>query len=230
MAKILTSSAATKTAAPQSLPILYSFRRCPFAMRARLAIASAGLTVELREITLRNKPSEMLAASPKGTVPVLVGQGSEGVIDESLDIMQWALSRADPEGLTNAMTEQAHALITQCDGPFKTALDRTKYAVRYPERDPARSRAEAAQFVAQLDAQLAGGPWLFGQRPSMADLAILPFVRQFAHVDLAWWDAQPWPFAQTWLAAFKSSPRFAAIMQKYPAWISRQNGVLFGGN
>lgn len=203
-------------------------------MRARLAIASAGQTVELREITLRNKPSEMLAASPKGTVPVLVGQwsiqGSEDVIDESLDIMQWALSRADPEGLTSAMTEQAHALIAQCDGPFKAALDHTKYAVRYPERDPAQSRAEAAQFVARLDAQLADGPWLFGQRPSMADLAILPFVRQFAHVDLGWWDAQPWPFAQAWLAAFKSSPRFAAIMQKYPAWISGQNGVLFGGN
>ena len=194
-------------------------------MRARLAIASAGITVELREILLRDKAPEFLATSPKGTVPVLK---ADQVIEESIDIMHWALAQSDPEGLLHPMTEQAFALIRENDGPFKTALDRTKYAVRYPEIDPAQSRADAAGFIAELDAKLAGQPWLLGDAPALADLAILPFVRQFAHVDVSWWDAQPWPDAQRWLAAFKASDRFAAIMTKYMPWKSGQDRVLFG--
>ena len=193
-------------------------------MRARLAIASAGITVELREILLRDKAPEFLATSPKGTVPVLK---AEQTIEESIDIMHWALAQSDPEGLLHPMTGQGLALIRENDGPFKTALDRTKYAVRYPHIDPAQSRADAAAFVTKLDAQLAGQPWLLGDAAALADLAILPFVRQFAHVDVAWWDVQPWPHAQRWLAAFKASDRFAAIMTKHAPWKSGQDSVLF---
>jgi len=184
-------------------------------MRARLGLASAGITVELREIVLRDKPASMIEASPKGTVPVMI---TDTVIDESFDIMEWALAQSDPEGLIERMNDEAHALIAECDGPFKTALDLTKYAVRHPEADPAISRATAAKFIAKLDAQLDGKPWLFGDHPCLADLAILPFVRQFAHTDIDWWDAQPYPHAQNWLATFKASDRFAAIMMKHTPW------------
>lgn len=205
-------------------PVLYSFRRCPFAMRARLAIASSGQTVELREIVLRDKPAEMLEASPKGTVPVLL---ADSVIEESLDIMHWALGQSDPEGLMDLMTPEAHALIAESDGPFKTALDRTKYAVRYPDLDADDSRADAAAFIYKLDAQLNGKDWLYGDRPSLADLAILPFVRQFAHTDLEWWDAQPFTLAQAWLSTFKASDRFKSIMTKYTPWKTGDDVVLF---
>ena len=205
-------------------PVLYSFRRCPYAMRARLGLASAGQTVSLREIVLSDKPADMLKASPKGTVPVLVG---DTVIDESLDIMVWALGRSDPEGLLDRMTDASHALIAHCDGPFKTALDLTKYAVRHPDTDPAQSRMAAAEFIKQLDTQLDGTPWLFGDQPCMADFAILPFVRQFAHTNLTWWDAQPLPHVQNWLAAFKTSGRFKHIMTKYTPWKDRNDVILF---
>lgn len=207
-----------------TLPILYSFRRCPYAMRARLAIASSGVAVELREIVLRDKPDDMLIASPKGTVPVLV---ANEVVEESLDVMHWALDQQDTKGLKQRLTEEGTTLIAECDGPFKTALDLTKYAVRHPDTDPAESRAAAASFITKLDAQLDGKSWLYGDQPSFADLAILPFVRQFAHTDLEWWDAQPLTHAQTWLATFKASDRFASIMTKYPPWKSGQDRVLF---
>lgn len=201
-------------------PVLYSFRRCPYAMRARLAIASSGPTVQLREIVLRDKAPEFLALSPKGTVPVL---HADTVIEESLDIMHWALNQSDPEHL---MAHQAPDLIAECDGPFKTALDLTKYAVRHPEVDPVESRATASAFIHRLDTQLTQN-WLFGDAPSIADLAILPFIRQFAHTDLEWWISQPYPNAQRWLEGFKTSQRFANIMTKYPPWKSGQDIVLF---
>jgi len=193
-------------------------------MRARLAIASSGQTVELREILLRDKPNDMLEASPKGTVPVLI---AGDVIDESRDVMAWALAQSDPEGLLDVMDETARHLVDECDGPFKAALDRTKYAVRYPDIDPSESRAEAGAFIAKLDQILDGKPYLFGTKPNMADLAILPFVRQFAHTDLNWWDAQPWPDVHDWLSNFKASERFAAIMGKYAPWKAGDDVILF---
>ena len=209
---------------PQT-PILYSFRRCPYAMRARLAIASSGRQVALREVVLRDKPADMLTASPKGTVPVLVTD--DRVIDESFDIMNWALDGADPEGLRADLTDTAHTLIARNDGPFKTALDRTKYAVRYPDIDPAESRADAAQFIVHLNDLLGDKAWLYGDRPSLADLAILPFVRQFAHTDLDWWAAQPFATAQRWLSAFKASDRFASVMTKFSPWKPGDDVILF---
>jgi glutathione S-transferase len=207
-------------------PILWSFRRCPYAIRARLAVASAGVAVELREILLKDKPAAFLETSPSATVPAL--QVGETVIDESLDIMVWALERSDPECL-RAMPASGWALIETNDGPFKAALDHTKYAVRFPERDEAAEREKAAVFLRTLDAQLGDQAWLFGDRPTLADFAILPFVRQFANTDRAWFDAQPWPALIGWLDRFLASARFARVMAKYAPWSEGAQPVWFGG-
>ena len=212
------------------LPILYSFRRCPYAMRARLAIKAAQIPVELREVVLRDKPAEMLEASPKATVPVLVLEDGT-VLEESLDVIDWAIANAD----THAWTQygeheiaQMRALIGECDGPFKSALDRYKYPNRYENVDPIRQRETGAAFIAKLNDLLDGKSYLFGEEFSLADGAILPFVRQFAHVDTDWFYAQDLPNAIRWLDAFKESDTFAGIMKKYPQWVSGEDGVRFG--
>lgn len=206
-------------------PILYSFRRCPYAMRARLAIASAGVEVELREIVLREKSPEFLATSPSATLPCL--EATSGVIDESLDIMHWALAQKDPEGWLN-MPAAGNAWIARADGPFKTALDRTKYATRYDDADPEVERAKANGFLSDLNAQIAmtDAVAIFDQ-PTLADFAILPFVRQFAFINKPLFDAEPFPALQTWLETFLTSDRFAAIMQKYPKWQAGDALTLF---
>lgn len=207
-----------------TLPVLYSFRRCPYAMRARLAVKTAGIPVALREIVLRDKAPEMLIASPKGTVPVLVD--GPRVIEESLHIMTWALARNDPAGWLDMPTE-GHDLITEADGPFKTALDRTKYASRHQGADPMDARKNAALFLRKLDKMLGSQPFLFGIRPSLADMAILPFVRQFAMTDKHWFDAQPWPALSHWLETFLASALFASVMTKYPKWQAGDPVTLF---
>lgn len=205
-------------------PILWTFRRCPYAMRARLAIASAGVDVELREILLRDKPASFLGASPKGTIPVV--QDGDSVIEESLDVMLWALGQNDPEGWLQ-MPELGFDFITQADGPFKTALDRTKYASRHPDVDIDAERDQAGELLHTLDSLLQDQNFLFGDSPKLADMAILPFVRQFAHVDLEWFEAQPWSRVSRWLADFKASDRFQSIMTKYPTWVAGQEPVPF---
>lgn len=194
-------------------PILYSFRRCPYAMRARLALQSAGIETELREILLRDKAPEFLRASPKGTVPVLVTD--QLTIEESRDIMNWSLGQNDPENWLD-MPDEGQALIDQADGPFKTALDRYKYATRYGS-DPVQERERGAEFLRDIDARLTE-PFLFGNTPKLADRAIQPFVRQFANTDRAWFDAQPWPNLYRWFTSFLDSSAFLSIMQKYPVW------------
>lgn len=208
----------------QHLPILWSFRRCPYAMRARLAIHASGQQVTLREIVLRHKPAAFLAASAKGTVPIL--QLANSVIAESRDIMIWALQQRDPEGWLN-MPTAGFDLITTCEGPFKLALDHTKYAVRYPDLDPDAEREKALYFLRELDARLTAAPFLMGQHPTLADMAILPFVRQFAQIDRAWIDAQGLKALTDWLDDFLASDRFAAVMIKYPPWQDGQDQVLF---
>ena len=195
-----------------STPILYSFRRCPYAMRARLGIASSGLSVELREIVLRDKAPEFLAASPSGTVPCLVNDGD--VIDESLDVMKWALMQSDPEGWLS-MPEEGHDWIARCDGPFKQALDRTKYETRYPDCDPTKEREKAHEFLSALNDKIDG--WIFG-KPTMADFAILPFVRQFAFIDKELFEAQDWSNLKPWLENFLTSERFEGIMARHNKW------------
>lgn len=202
-------------------PILYSFRRCPYAMRARLAIVKAGVRVELREVVLRDKPEAFLAASPSGTVPCLVTD--QGAIDESLDIMKWALACTDPDRWLD-MPDVGWDLIARADGPFKDALDRTKYASRYPETDAEAHRAIAAEFLAELDQRITY--WLFA-RPTIADFAILPFVRQFAFIDKPWFDAQAWPNLQDWLNGFLTSGAFEQVMQKYPQWVQSDAAMSF---
>lgn len=203
-------------------PILYSFRRCPYAMRARMAIATAGVACRLREVVLRDKPAEMLEASPKGTVPVVV-EPDGTVIDESLDVMAWALAQNDAENwLSPEQGSRADmdALVAECDGPFKRALDRYKYPNRYEDEGVNREdqRALGRAFLKKLDAQLTGQSQLFGDRISYADIAIFPFVRQFANTDRTWFDAQDLPNLQAWLAGHLESPRFKQIMPKYPQW------------
>ncbi len=200
-------------------PILWSFRRCPYAIRARLAVRASGVAVELREILLRDKPQAFLETSASATVPAL--RTETVILDESLDIMIWALRQSDPTGLLN-MPDKGWELIKANDGPFKSALDHTKYAVRFADRDMAADRAEAGSYLATWNAQLEGQEWLFGDDPRLADLALLPFVRQFANTDRAWFDAQPWPNLQRWLERFLASDDFAAIMLKYPVWTEGQ--------
>ena len=209
-----------------ALPVLYSFRRCPYAMRARLALAVSGVGYELREVSLKNKPAELLAASPKGTVPVLVLPNGE-VIDESLDIMCWALAQNDPDGWLNVdLLDDMLALITGNDGGFKHALDRYKYPNRYPLESGSDVRAfalaqrfNAASWLQTLEPRLSQG-WLCGHQASLADMATMPFVRQFAHTDAAWFAAQPWPMLLAWLARFETSTLFEGVMVKHKPWRS----------
>ncbi len=202
------------------LPILYSFRRCPYAMRARLAVASSGQACELREVILRDKAEEFLQTSPSATVPTL--KTSEGyVIDESLDIMIWALSRHDPESWLEPQTgalEDMTALIESADGDFKSALDRYKYSTRYEGVDSMAERVKAEVFLQDLDDRLQGSSYLFGPKITLADMAIAPFVRQFANVDRDWFDGVHWPHLLRWLGDFLGSDRFNSIMGKYPRW------------
>jgi glutathione S-transferase len=196
-------------------PVLYNFRRCPYAMRARLALLSAGITVEVREIALRDKPAHMLEISPKGTVPVL--WLSDRVIDESRDIMDWALRQNDPDDWLN-MPLEGIEWISAIEGPFKNALDRYKYANRYKDVDSNAERDIARDILKTADAQLNQHTWLFGERPCLADMATITFVRQFANVDRAWFDAEPWDGVKRWLEQFLNSQAFADIMGKYPLW------------
>ncbi len=206
------------------LPILWSFRRCPYAMRARLAIQSSRQPVALQEILLKDKPAPFLAASPKGTVPVL--QDGDTIVEESRDVMLWALGRNDPEGWLN-MPDAGHDLIDECDGPFKAALDHTKYAVRFPDRNEAEEREKAMVFLRKLEDHLSDRPFLMSERRTLADMAILPFVRQFANTDRAWFDAQGLSGVRRWLDDFLGSDRFKSIMTKYPPWQAGQDQVVF---
>ena len=200
-------------------PVLYSFRRCPYAIRARLALWQAGVVVALREVVLRDKPAHLLEISPKGTVPVLCLPDGR-VLEESLDIMHWALRQNDPDGWLSVgdSAEQA-ALVARNDTDFKPLLDRYKYAERFPEQ-PAKAWREAAIAVhlADLEARLADRAYLFGDTPSLADAALFPFVRQFAGVDPAWFDAAPLPALRRWLGAWLASPLFAAVMVRHRPW------------
>ena len=206
-------------------PILYSFRRCPYAMRARLAIRVAAIQVELREVVLKHKPAQLLSASPKGTVPVLVLPDG-CVIDESRDIMDWALQQYDPQNWLAYSATELNALIDENDRHFKPNLDGYKYADRHPQ--PASFyRLQAEAFLQQLEARLKPQRYLLGDNISLADMAILPFIRQFAHVDLDWFNRAPYPNVQQWLHDFLEGEEFAAVMKKYPAWQPDQTPQLF---
>jgi glutathione S-transferase len=199
-------------------PILYSFRRCPYAIRARMTLAYSKISCELREVKLQAKPQALLEASSKATVPVL--QLADRVIDESLDIMHWALARHDPDHWLPpdpATLTAQQDLISQCEEHFKPLLDRYKYADRYPECSALEHRRNASKFPAHLDAQLKQR-FLFGDKPGIADIAVFPFIRQFAFVDIAWFEQAPWPALHGWLNSLLTSDLFTGVMTKYPPW------------
>ncbi len=209
--------------------VLYSFRRCPYAMRARMALWVSGLPVQLREVVLRDKPEQMLQASPKGTVPVWV-RADGTVIDESLAIMRLALRHHDPLGWLPATAEETdltHELLATNDGPFKCALDRFKYSNRYEDVDELQERTRAADILADWNETLTHG-WFLGDRQTLADVAIAPFVRQFAFAGGAWFREQPWPHLHDWLDRFLDSALFAAVMDKHPQWKPGDEVTWFG--
>jgi len=192
--------------------LLYSFRRCPYAMRARLALRYSGVAVRIVEVSLKAKPQEMLTLSPKGTVPVLSVDGQ--VIDESLAIMQWALAQHDPDDWLLGGDPAVLALIAENDDGFKHCLNRYNYAERYPEYPMEHYRAEGAVFLHTLEGLLAERAYLLAEHLSLADMALAPFVRQFAHVDRDWFARAPYPRLQQWLDEFLQSPLFIGVMAK----------------
>lgn len=200
-----------------SLPTLYSFRRCPYAIRARLAINTSGVQVQLTEVSLRDKPPELLALSPKGTVPVL--HLGDKVIDESLDIMLWALDKHDPGNWLapkGSSLNDALSLIKINDETFKPNLDHYKYANQYPEHPMEHYRQLGESFLNDLNEYLKTSNYLLSMQPSLADMAILPFIRQFANVDRKWFDQTPYPKLQHWLNNLLASELFEVVMKKHP--------------
>nr|WP_273008858.1 glutathione S-transferase [Pseudomonas proteolytica] len=196
--------------------MLYSFRRCPYAMRARMALRYCAVAVEIVEVSLKAKPAQMLALSPKGTVPVLNVGGQ--VIDESLAIMRWALAQNDPEDWLLKDDPAAQGLmaglIGENDLVFKVHLNRYKYAERYPEQPVEHYRAEGEVFLRRLEALLAQRDYLLADHLSLADVALAPFVRQFADVDREWFAGAPYPRLQQWLERFLASALFTGVMAK----------------
>ena len=213
-------------------PVLYSFRRCPYAMRARLALLVSEQVCELREVVLKQKPPELLQASSKATVPVLVFADGQ-VLDQSLDIMMWALQQHDPE---HWLLDKGDALnaalnwVARCDGEFKHHLDRYKYPNRFGLVDAAPARLSGVVFLNSLDVELLKHANLMGEKLSLADIALAPFVRQFAHTDPVWFAQQPWPALQQWLTRFEASPLYAQAMKKMAPWQSGQAPVYFSGD
>jgi glutathione S-transferase len=199
---------------------LFSFRRCPYAIRARLALAVSGAELDLVEVSLRDKPPRMLELSPKGTVPVVeLDDGT--VIEESLDIMLWTLRRNDPEGWLGSgesMLQEMVLLVEDNDGDFKDHLDRTKYATRYDDADPEAHRAAAGQFLAELESRLGANRYLMGPVPLLVDWALLPFVRQFANIDRQRFDAMGTPLLGAWLDRGLESELFNTVMKKGSRW------------
>ncbi|MGY8763293.1 MAG: glutathione S-transferase N-terminal domain-containing protein [Fidelibacterota bacterium] len=205
-------------------PILYSFRRCPYAMRARLALAYSGIDYEHREILLKNRPDELYALSPKGTVPVL--QLNDGtVIDESIDVMKWALAQSDPDcWYTDKIVEQ-NSLIAQNDDEYKKRLDMYKYHERFPEGSYDEFQNAVGEILKVYELILSKSSYLCGDNVTLADMALFPFIRQGAHVDLAWFNAQ-FSILSKWLKIFNESELFMSIMKKYTLWETGENGII----
>ncbi len=213
------------------LPILYSLRNCPYAMRARLAIFKAQYPVALRDIVLSNKPQTMLDASPKGTVPVLV-LANNRVIDESLAIMLWALQENDPNNLLHthdkSMLGNMLNLIVQFDTEFKTRLNAYKCAKRYQESNVDECRQQCEVYLQKLELQLGNQRFLYSNQESLADIALLPFIRQFARVERQWYLNSPYPKLRQWLNSYLHSSSFTKVMAKHPLWLDTQQQVIFG--
>jgi len=222
-----------------TLPILYSLRNCPYAMRARIAVYKSQRKIILRDIVLSNKPQAMLTASPKGTVPVLVltpapALTKSSVIEESFEIMMWALTQSDPDNLlyshdTSALP-QMHSLIATFDNQFKNKLEQYKCAKRYKEASLNQCRQACEPYLQDLEQRLSHQPFIIGAKESLADIAILPFIRQFARVERQWYLQAPYPRVRQWLNLYLQSKMFSKVMTKHPLWLDTQDTVYFGEN
>ncbi len=225
-----------------TLPIFYSLQHCPYAMRARLAILSAGQMVMLRAITMTNKPADMLTMSPKGTVPVLIlensvdfnneNEGKKQVIDESLDIMLWALNLNDPENLLYSQTpeclKEMLKIIEENDKQFKPTLEQYKRARRYHNNDEEHYRLLCEPFVQQLESRLTQHEFLMGSTPSLLDYALLPFIRQFSRVNRQVYLQGPYAHLQRWLNHHLQSRHYSKAMFKYPLWLDKHRECILG--
>ena len=212
-----------------TLPILYSFRRCPYAMRARMAILNGSKQCVLREVSLKNLPNEMLLVSPKATVPVLLLSDGQ-VLEESLDIMDWALRDNNPGGwLTPELgsLDEMLEIINEIDTDFKYNLDRYKYSSRFTDIDPIYHRDKAKEQLFFLNAKLEKGKNLFGNRVSLADIAIFPFIRQFANTDRDWFSGLEIKPLSQWLERHVSSDLFLNNMRKWPLWLPESDDLIF---
>lgn len=229
-----------------TLPILYSLRNCPYAMRARIAIFKSQQTILLRDLVLSNKPDEMLVASPKATVPVLVLVNGS-VIDESLEVMLWALNETDPNDLLHQQFDKASndnnfdinnepkntlteilSLINEFDHGFKTCLEQYKCAKRYRENNVVERRVACQQYIEKLEQRLTKHAFLMSNQESLADIALLPFIRQFARVERQWYLQTPYPKLRQWLNNYLQSKMFSKVMAKQPLWLDNHEDVLFG--
>tara|TARA_B100000519_G_scaffold22600_1_gene15995 strand:+ start:1347 stop:2000 length:654 start_codon:yes stop_codon:yes gene_type:complete len=210
-----------------NLPILYSFRRCPYAMRARMAIHISGQRCELREVLLRDKPPSMLEYSAKGTVPVLILQDGK-VIDESLDVIDWALNLNDPDDWQRSKdTKKTKELIKINDGEFKYHLDRYKYSKRYDNEDPEFHRKKCLKFIESINNELNNSEYIFDDNISYADIVLLPFIRQFRIADIEWFDSLPYDNLKKWLSSFLNSSLLNSIMKKYDLWKEGDKSIVF---
>ena len=210
-----------------NLPILYSFRRCPYAMRARMAIHISGQRCELREVLLRDKPPSMLEYSAKGTVPVLILQDDK-VIDESLDVIDWALNLNDPDDWQRSKDkEKTKELIKINDGEFKYHLDRYKYSKRYDNEDPEFHRKKCLKFIESINNELNNSEYIFDDNISYADIVLLPFIRQFRIADIEWFDSLPYDNLKKWLSSFLNSSLLNSIMKKYDLWKEGDKSIVF---
>jgi len=219
----------TAPAQLSEMPVLYSFRRCPYAIRARLALRYAGIQCALRDVVLRDKPAAMLQVSSKGTVPVLVipsGADSQEVIDESLDIMLWAVAQSDRDGWLNVDYKESNSLLTANDEDFKIWLDRYKYPNRYDDFDSAEPRAECARFLSALDHRVRQNGCLTSAHMNFVDYAIAPFIRQCAFVDIDWFRSE-FSALHHWLERFLQGALFTSVMVKYPQWQPDDEVILF---
>jgi glutathione S-transferase len=223
-----------------NLPILYSLRHCPFAMRARLAIFKSQQAVEMRDVKLDNKPAAMLVASPKGTVPILVVSSSH-IIDESLEVMLWSLRQCDPENLLlsdplkNNNSEESRlpellAFIELYDSEFKSCIEDYKCAKRYHESNLIECRQACEVYVQDLEQRLSQHDYIFGEQESLADIALLPFIRQFAKIERQWYVGSSYVNVKRWLNKYLQSAMFNKVMTQYPIWNEKTQGVIFGGS
>lgn len=228
-----------KDSKSKALPVLYSLRNCPYAMRARLAIFKSTQQIELRDIVLSNKPEEMLAASPKGTVPVLVleqGKGVAIVVDESLDIMLWALNESDPSDLLHKRLENGNSnnleemlsLINIFDSEFKSSLEKYRCAKRYHEDNLLEHRHACEIYLHGIEKRLNRHSFIFSEKESLADIALVPFIRQFARVERQWYLQAPYPKLRQWLNNYLQSVMFSKVMTKYPLWLDTNETTILG--